>query len=104
MPIKSAAQPQHALPYPQKIKNPVQGRTSDRILILRLSPQICRLKCLTLFGLGGVNGAYAGASAALDAGIGIDYVALITLRDSGHGTLTRASATLDAIAGNLISH
>jgi hypothetical protein len=99
MPVNSDASHQYALSAKNKKSRPRQNLGQDSHF-----KTIPALKCLTLFGLGGVNGAYAGASAALDAGIGIDYVALITLRDSGHGTLTRASATLDAIAGNLISH
>jgi hypothetical protein len=57
-----------------------------------------------LFGLGSVYGANAGASAALDAGIGIYLVMIFALRDSGYRTLACASAALDAIFRNLISH
>ena len=103
MPVNSDASHQYALSAKNKKSRPRQNLGQDSHF-KTIPHKYVGLKCLTLFGLGGVNGAYAGASAALDAGIGIDYVALITLGDSGHGTLTRASATLDAIAGNLISH
>jgi hypothetical protein len=57
-----------------------------------------------LFGLGSVHGAYASASAALYAGIGIDYVAVLTLRYSGYRALILASAALDASVSDLIGH
>lgn len=53
---------------------------------------------------GSTNGAGAGASAALDAHIGIDFILAITLGDSGHGALGSAGAAADAIIGNLVSH
>ena len=50
-----------------------------------------------------VGGANLGASATLDAGIGIDVVD-ITFRNSLYGAVGQTGATGDTLVGNYVSH
>ena len=57
-----------------------------------------------LFGFGSLNRANAGASAALDALIGIDYILAIAFSDRFLGAFGSARAAADARIGNFVSH
>lgn len=54
--------------------------------------------------LGSSDGASVCASAALDAGISVDYILSVALRNSFNGALCCASAAGDAIVRNYICH
>ena len=62
------------------------------------------ITCQVLALLGSANGAGTGASAAGNAGICIDNVLAIALRDSGNGALFDASAASDALISDDICH
>ena len=49
-------------------------------------------------------GAYAGASSALGAEVGIDWILLIALRDSLNGALADTCTAADAVVTNYVSH
>ena len=57
-----------------------------------------------LFGFGSLNRANAGASAALDALIGVNYVFAVAFFDRVNRTFSLASTAADAIVINTISH
>ena len=50
------------------------------------------------------DGAVVAASAAANAGVGVDDVHLVTLGDSLNGAVVSASAALDASVSNLVCH
>ena len=52
----------------------------------------------------GARGAHISAGAAVNAGIRIDDVLAVALRDAGNGTLARARAAGNAIVVNLKGH
>ena len=56
------------------------------------------------FRAGSANGTYASTCAALDAGIRIDDVFAVALRDRADGAFCRAGAASDAFIRNLICH
>ena len=53
---------------------------------------------------GSAYGTSLGASAARNAGISVDYVLSISLRNSRYGTILSASAARNASIGNFVSH
>ena len=57
-----------------------------------------------LLGLGSANGTDARASATLDAGISVDLVIRVPLRNSRNRALCCASAAADALFANCICH
>ena len=58
----------------------------------------------SLLRLGSVNRTCISTSAALNAGICVDLVFVITFGDSFNRTFSSASAAFDAIVRNLVSH
>jgi hypothetical protein len=57
-----------------------------------------------LFGSRSVHGASVRASAAIDAGIRVDHILAVALRDRVHGAAIRASAASDAFISDNVSH
>ena len=59
---------------------------------------------IVLFLRGGTHGADIGASAAIDALVGIDFILAVAFGNRLHGAFGFASAAADAFIGNLICH
>ena len=57
-----------------------------------------------LFGFGSLNRANAGASAALDALIGVNYVFAVAFADGADRAFTRACAAGDAVITDFVCH
>ena len=53
---------------------------------------------------GSAHGANTGASAAGHAGVGVDLIRGVALRDGGNRTFLGTSTALDALVADLISH
>jgi hypothetical protein len=78
---------------------PQNGKMPDTEVV---SGMIARGGSLLL--LNGAHGAGTGAGTAGDAGIRVDFVLGVALRDGAHGALLRTGAAGDASISNLISH
>jgi hypothetical protein len=63
-----------------------------------------QLRILSLFSLDSAGGAGAFAGAAVDAGIGVDFVLGIAFSDSFYGAFASASAAGNAFIGDYVCH
>ena len=60
--------------------------------------------CLVSRFLGSANRAGAGTSAAIHAGVSVDYILAVAFADCAGGTFCCTSAAGDAVITNLVSH